>query len=417
MRGLVAAVTVVLAYLLVGVHAQTTVDPTLAGTATLEVSPTLDPTAAATPSPSPTSAGDEIAPIIRSLGDRSPVVVLGSRTELATIRFSLSEPADVTVRIVRSDGSRVIPLIQDRRIGAGEVRSRWAGGTRRGRIVRPGRYFYEISATDSTGNRAKVLRGTVKARAGDYRASAVRRYTYTVENRVSRREMSAFRRTASETLADVRGWSLRWNIHYRRVVTGGDFSLILASPGSVAAASSSCSAYWSCRVGNQVLINVDRWRGTTPTWPGSRPAYRSYVINHEVGHWLGLGHDYCSGAGAAAPVMQQQSKGLLGCRSNVWPLGYERSRVASIHGSSSWPQAPLASPCTIVGTDGPDRLRGTPESDVICGFGHRDRIAGGSGPDVLRGGSGKDRLLGGGGFDAMPGAADDEASDRVGQKR
>jgi hypothetical protein len=44
------------------------------------------------------------------------------------------------------------------------------------------------------------------------------------------------------------------------------------------------------------------------------------VIDHETGHWIGFGHSYCSGAGRLAPVMMQQSKGLLGCATNPWPL-------------------------------------------------------------------------------------------------
>ena len=39
--------------------------------------------------------------------------------------------------------------------------------------------------------------------------------------------------------------------------------------------------------------------------------------------------------------------------------------------------------CTIVGTAGPDVLRGTSRRDVICGLGGDDRLSGASGNDVL----------------------------------
>jgi hypothetical protein len=50
-------------------------------------------------------------------------------------------------------------------------------------------------------------------------------------------------------------------------------------------------------------------------------------INHETGHWLGLGHSNCAGPGQAAPVMQQQSIDMQGCRINSWPLPWELDAV------------------------------------------------------------------------------------------
>ena len=64
--------------------------------------------------------------------------------------------------------------------------------------------------------------------------------------------------------------------------------------------------------------------------------------------------------------------------------------------------------CTIVGTNGPDRLVGTPRRDVICGLGGSDVLIGRGADDVLAGGpgsdyavpgTGRDRVLGGSGND------------------
>jgi hypothetical protein len=49
------------------------------------------------------------------------------------------------------------------------------------------------------------------------------------------------------------------------------------------------------------------------------PAYRAYVIQHEVGHALGKQHERCGGAGKKTPVMLQQTKGTGGCTPYPFP--------------------------------------------------------------------------------------------------
>jgi Tol biopolymer transport system component len=80
-------------------------------------------------------------------------------------------------------------------------------------------------------------------------------------------------------------------------------------------------------------------------------------------------------------------------------------------------QRRLTNDCRIVGTDGPDALRGTPLTDVLVGLGGDDRLyavgadryldgdtlLGGTGDDVLSGGPGRDVLDGGSGNDRLYG--------------
>ena len=92
--------------------------------------------------------------------------------------------------------------------------------------------------------------------------------------------------------------------------------------------SPSCSVEYSCRVDNNVIVNDDRWNGGTQQWlaaGGNLARYRTMVINHEVGHRLGHidNETTCAGEGQLAPLMQEQSMHLDGCKANEYPLDSE----------------------------------------------------------------------------------------------
>ncbi|HEU4910718.1 MAG TPA: DUF3152 domain-containing protein [Actinomycetes bacterium] len=146
-------------------------------------------------------------------------------------------------------------------------------------------------------------------------------YSVTTRGRIWT-DMALFRQVVAETLNHPRGWA-RGHLRFREVRSGGDFTVVLSNAGHLRSFSSVCSSFYSCRVGRYVVINQDRFRKGSPYFPGTLTEYRQMVINHETGHWLGRGHAYCSGRGKLAPVMQQQSKGMHGCRVNAWPLGRE----------------------------------------------------------------------------------------------
>src|SRR6478609_7067402 len=67
---------------------------------------------------------------------------------------------------------------------------------------------------------------------------------------------------------------------------------------------------------------------------------------------------------------------------------------------------------TILGTDGPDNLRGTNKRDVILALDGDDRIDGRGGNDVICGGAGRDLIKGGPGQDKLFGGADGRSERR-----
>ena len=138
-------------------------------------------------------------------------------------------------------------------------------------------------------------------------------------------DLATFKTLAAETYAHANGWS-RLGVRFAEVASGGDFTLVLSEASEVPNFGFPCDSTYSCRVGRNVIINQDRWQNATDPWNaagGDLRNYRHMVINHETGHWLGHNHENCKASGAAAPVMQQQSINLQGCKFNPWPLDSE----------------------------------------------------------------------------------------------
>ncbi|WP_349880245.1 DUF3152 domain-containing protein [Micromonospora sp. HUAS YX12] len=163
------------------------------------------------------------------------------------------------------------------------------------------------------------------------RAGTLRRYRVAVENG-SGEEVRAFGEAVQRALAGPGSWVDGGELRLQRVGPDDryDFTIYLATRDT---AGRLCGAggidirvggvpYTSCRVPGKVVINLDRWRTSAPHLVAAGmplDTYRLYVVNHEVGHQLGHRHEGCPGAGRAAPVMQQQTLFLKGCRPNPWP--------------------------------------------------------------------------------------------------
>jgi hypothetical protein len=136
-----------------------------------------------------------------------------------------------------------------------------------------------------------------------------------------------FAAEALEILNDERSWGDVYNISFAAVDDDSyDLRLVLASPATTDTLCypARTVGLYSCRTGSRVVINLMRWQSGTDDYSGNLTTYRQYLINHEVGHFLGRGHRQCPGAGEPAPVMMQQTKGLQQCVANGWPTEGER---------------------------------------------------------------------------------------------
>jgi Protein of unknown function (DUF3152) len=161
------------------------------------------------------------------------------------------------------------------------------------------------------------------------RAGPIRRFRIAVESNLAMVDMARFADEIDEVLGDRRSWIASGRVRFQRVPAGAryDFTIHLATARTTRAM---CTAggvggtmgYTSCRYAGHVVLNLDRWETSVPYYSRAGlplDVYRTYLVNHEVGHELGHGHELCPGRGRPAPVMEQQTLGLHGCTPNPWP--------------------------------------------------------------------------------------------------
>ncbi|GHF95352.1 hypothetical protein GCM10017667_26910 [Streptomyces filamentosus] len=139
------------------------------------------------------------------------------------------------------------------------------------------------------------------------------------------------RETAEEIeaiLAHPRSWAAHGRGRFQQVASGADFVIRIATPDTADALCArqgfDTHGELNCETAEGVVVNLRRWTLGSPTFAGPPEEYRHLIINHEVGHEIGLRrHLGCGGPGKAAPAMMQQIKGLDGCRSNAFPYSEE----------------------------------------------------------------------------------------------
>lgn len=154
-------------------------------------------------------------------------------------------------------------------------------------------------------------------------AGELLRFRVAVEDGITGITADDFADAAVTTLGDARGWtgSGQWRLQRVGPDEEADFTIYLATPATRdELCADGYDRYTSCRNGGSVVVNVARWAHGVPHYGAPLAVYRQYVINHEVGHRLGHGHELCPGPGQPAPVMQQQTLALHGCTPNPWPL-------------------------------------------------------------------------------------------------
>jgi Protein of unknown function (DUF3152) len=141
----------------------------------------------------------------------------------------------------------------------------------------------------------------------------------------------AFAATVQRILFDERGWGAHDRLAFRRVdAEPAAFRVALVSPGTTdrLCAPLETAGRYSCHQDGRAVLNYRRWQYGAAAYAKDIERYRTYLVNHEVGHALGHSwHPACPHAGARAPVMMQQTMGVGECRPHPWPLPEERESL------------------------------------------------------------------------------------------
>jgi hypothetical protein len=235
-----------------------------------------------------------------------------------------SEPSAAVVDVVaphEASAASEAPAPRTRGdLSRADLRRRAARITPTGAILPPGRARPALRAPGRVGE-LKVVPGRSRVSG----SGPVRRFLAEVEGglRIAPR---AFARRVQATLFDRRSWARSGGFALRRVDSGPiDFRVALASPRLTdrLCLPLQTNGIFSCAAGSRAVLNSLRWTRGADAYARLGP-YRTYMVNHEVGHTFGHGHVSCPAGGEPAPVMMQQTKGVAPCGPNPWPLPSER---------------------------------------------------------------------------------------------
>ncbi len=164
------------------------------------------------------------------------------------------------------------------------------------------------------------------------------RFTSEVDDVVSA-ELQA---EAMRILNDPAGWTQSGFLFVAD--ESSELTVVLAEAGRVDALCLPLDTYGTvnCQNGAIVALNADRWRSGGADWDGTLSEYRTYVVNHEVGHLIGLRHPLqrCPPPHMISAAMEPQTNDLGECRGNGVPLPWEiewaRGRPAVIGPTPDW---------------------------------------------------------------------------------
>jgi hypothetical protein len=144
-------------------------------------------------------------------------------------------------------------------------------------------------------------------------------YTYCT-SATSQAESEVLSDSVASTLTDSTGWSLGGRLRFAPVQNNCNLSIRLVRATQMSSLSATCSGQSTCRLGNQIELNLSNWMVPPTTWTQGTGSYRQQMIEHEIGHWLGFDHGSCTLKSSAVPILESPTVILNGCSPNWYQL-------------------------------------------------------------------------------------------------
>jgi hypothetical protein len=185
----------------------------------------------------------------------------------------------------------------------------------------PEKWDCDTSETEVRIRRVTLCRANIGGRVpGPVEKLGVIRYRVLVEKGLEV-QAAAFAQRVDKILGLNSGWAGHGHkdgLRFVRFDEKYDMTVLLAQPTSVdrLCRPLSTRGALSCAIGRNAVINSRRWLEGAETWGNNIRGYHHYLVNHEVGHVLGLRHIGCPEEGLLAPIMLQQTIFLKGCLAN-----------------------------------------------------------------------------------------------------
>jgi len=150
------------------------------------------------------------------------------------------------------------------------------------------------------------------------------KYKVSIESNI-KRNLKNFKSEINSILSHKKSWKVK----FLENNSGFDFEIILASAKNI---KSYCNfSKLSCTDIRQrkIYINNSRWLNGAKPSKLSLKNYRIYLINHEVGHILGLSHATPI-KNRKVPVMNQHTLGIYPGNPWMWPLLSEQKKLKKL---------------------------------------------------------------------------------------